>query len=185
MRLITDISEYHYSDIRPSDRVLDIGANCGAFSLAALKLCWHVTAIEPVTFKELFECTAQSGELGIGSGLRLYNCALGDGKIHTIHWDEHVARVQTYPLDRLIEIAGGCDFLKCDAEGAEWTINPVHLKGIRRIEMELHCPPICALNPNSKPLTRYIRENYNCTVTDNSNRGVGVIGVLHAEVKKP
>lgn len=29
-------------------------------------------------------------------------------------------------------------FLKCDCEGGEWTIDPIDLADIRRIEMEIH-----------------------------------------------
>jgi len=33
---------------------------------------------------------------------------------------------------------GHVDFLKMDCEGAEWCITPDELKGIRRIEAEIH-----------------------------------------------
>jgi len=33
---------------------------------------------------------------------------------------------------------GGCTFLKVDCEGGEWFIESEELRGIRRIEMELH-----------------------------------------------
>lgn len=35
-------------------------------------------------------------------------------------------------------MCGGCDFLKIDCEGGEWEIEAEELKGIRRIEMEVH-----------------------------------------------
>jgi len=42
-------------------------------------------------------------------------------------------------LWQLIEMCGGhIDFLKLDCEGGEWCIEPWELKGIRRIEAEVH-----------------------------------------------
>ncbi|MFY9981003.1 MAG: FkbM family methyltransferase, partial [Methanoregula sp.] len=48
-RQILDVPEYHFDDILKEDRVLDIGANVGAFCLRAARVSRHVTAIEPVT----------------------------------------------------------------------------------------------------------------------------------------
>ncbi len=48
-RQITSVTEYRFEDIRPGDRVLDIGANVGAFCIRAARLGGRVTAVEPVT----------------------------------------------------------------------------------------------------------------------------------------
>ena len=48
-RQIFDVPEYRFDDIGPDDRVIDIGANAGAFCIRAARLSRHVTAIEPVT----------------------------------------------------------------------------------------------------------------------------------------
>jgi hypothetical protein len=76
-------------------------------------------------------------------------------------------------------MAGGCDFLKCDCEGGEWQIRPGDLAGIRRIEMELHTPPICKkINPE---LLDYIGEHYNFEIVRTPcHDAFGVMGVLHA-----
>ena len=77
---------------------------------------------------------------------------------------------------------GGCDFLKCDCEGAEWSIRPEDLDGVRRIEMELHVPPIGG--PVNRALLDYIGEHYDFTIDRTPGYDVlGVMGVLHAVQK--
>ncbi|HMV50520.1 MAG TPA: hypothetical protein PKD31_22460, partial [Blastocatellia bacterium] len=79
---------------------------------------------------------------------------------------------------------GGCDFLKCDCEGAEWQIDPDDLAGIRRIEMELHQPPIGGPpNPN---LLRSIGELYAFSIDRIPVHGpLGQMGILHAWKQSP
>lgn len=88
----------------------------------------------------------------------------------------------TFPLRKIIEMAGGCDFLKCDAEGAEWLIRSRDLEGIRRIEMELHIPPISPV-PNPV-LLEFIGNHYTFSL-DRSPvySALGVMGILHAVQK--
>jgi hypothetical protein len=77
-------------------------------------------------------------------------------------------------------MAGGCDFLKCDCEGAEWLIRPADLAGVRRIEMELHMPPICGVP--DRTLLDYISEKYDFGIERKPCHDVmGVMGILHAE----
>lgn len=66
--------------------------------------------------------------------------------------------MQTLSLLDIIKECGGCDFLKIDIEGGEWEINPIDLRGIRRIELETH-PPI----PRDNYLIDYLLSNWNCT----------------------
>ena len=87
------------------------------------------------------------------------------------------------PPKKIIEIAGGCDFLKSDCEGAEWQIVPEDLNGIRHIEMELHVPPIGG--PPNPALLDYIGKQYTFEIERKPVHAVlGVMGVLHAERKK-
>jgi FkbM family methyltransferase len=174
-RQIVDVPEYRFSDIGRDDRVLDIGANAGAFCIRAARMSRAVTAVEPVTGRVL----ADNIRLNQAE-VRIIEGALGDGTPAVITWDDVSVRVPTYPLGTLVSMAGGCDFLKCDCEGAEWQIRPRELDGIRRIEMELHLPPICG-TPDMAPL-HYISSRYDFEIERKPCHDVlGVMGILHAE----
>jgi FkbM family methyltransferase len=168
------VPEYWMNDIRREDRVLDIGANIGAFCIRAANISCHVTAVEPVT-ADLLEKNISLN----GVNVRVIRCGLGDGSPSVIEWDGEHSPVPTFRLRDLIRTSGGCDFLKCDCEGAEWNIHPGDFKGIRRIEMELHLPPIGGL-PNNE-LLRYIGREYSFTIDRIPAHGpLGQLGILHA-----
>ena len=173
-RLITDAEGYHFDDIMGDDIVLDIGANAGAFCIRAARRSQRVIAVEPVT-TDVLRKNIRLNRVPV----RVIEGALGTGETGEIEWDGVHAVVPTYPLHELVRLAGGCDFLKCDCEGAEWTIDPRDLAGIRRIEMELHIPPIGDLkNPS---LLDYIGRTYEFTIDrDPSHAPLGVMGLLHA-----
>jgi FkbM family methyltransferase len=174
-RQIFDVPEYRFSDIRKDDRVLDIGANVGAFCIRAARQARFVTAVEPVTASILSENIQANN-----AAIRIIEAGLGDGTTAVCTWDDQFVQVPVYPLGTLIRMAGGCDFLKCDCEGAEWQIQPFELEGIRRIEMELHLPPIC--RPPDMVLLDYISDYYDYEIERKPCHDVlGVMGVLHAE----
>jgi hypothetical protein len=176
-RQITSVAEYRFDDIRPGDRVLDIGANIGGFCIRAARKAGHVTAVEPVTVVPLREnIRANNVSVQVIAG------ALGNGKPAEICWDDCRVVSPTYPLHELITMSGGCDFLKCDCEGAEWLINPPELSGVRRIEMEVHLPPISG--PPDPALLDYISRFYDFEIERKPCHDIlGVMGVLHAERK--
>lgn len=174
-RQIYDVPEYRISDICRDDRVLDIGANAGAFCIRAARVSRAVTAVEPVTAGILAENIRLNH-----ADITLIEAGLGDGTPSVITWDDRSARVPTYPLGTLISMAGGCDFLKCDCEGAEWKIDPRDLAGIRRIEMELHLPPICGAPDMT--LIDAISRDFDFEIERKPCHDVlGVMGILHAE----
>jgi len=174
-RQILDVREYEFADIRPEDHVIDIGANVGAFCIRAARFSRHVTAIEPVTV-DLLEENIHANNVSV----RIIKGGLGDGRPCTCSWDDETVIVPTYTLGQITASAGGCDFLKCDCEGAEWLIRPEDLEGVRRIEMELHIPPIAG--PPDTVLLDYIGNHYNFRIIQTPCHDVlGVMGVLHAE----
>ena len=173
-RQVTDVREYWFGDIRPEDHVLDIGANVGAFSIRAARYSPHVVAVEPVTAEVLRENVRLNR-----AKVTVIEGALGDGNPAVIDWDDARVQVPTYTLGQLIGMAGGCDFLKCDCEGAEWLIRPGDLSGIRRIEMELHLPPIGG--PPAGALLEYIGDHYDFSIERRPvHPSLGVMGILHA-----
>jgi hypothetical protein len=176
-RQILDVPEYQFGDIHKKDHVIDIGANAGAFCLRAARLSCHVTAVEPVTVDLLAENIALNH-----ADITVIKGALGTGAPATIEWDGCRVVSPTYTLEKIIEITGGCDFLKCDCEGAEWLIKPRDLEGIRRIEMELHIPPIGP--PPNPELLDYIWDKYTFSLDRSPVYSpFGVMGILHATLK--
>jgi hypothetical protein len=173
-RQITEVPEYWMHDIREDDIVLDLGANSGAFAIRAARRSRHVVAVEPITTDLLI------GNIRLnGADIRVLRAALGDGRPTEIEWDGCRATVPSFPLRDLIRQSGGCDFLKCDCEGAEWLIEPDDLSGIRRIEMELHLPP---LGPGIQPrFLDSISERYEFSIERTPVYSpLGQMGILHA-----
>jgi len=176
-RQIVEVPEYRFDDIRPDDHVIDIGANVGAFCIRASRCSQYIVAVEPVTASLL----RQNIQLN-GVPIRVIEGALGDGNPKKIKWDDCEIISPTYPLSKIIEMAGGCDFLKCDCEGAEWLIVPEDLAGVRRIEMELHTPPISG--PPNPALLDYVSLHYHFGIERRPvHAALGLMGVLHAEKK--
>ena len=172
-RQITEVPEYWFDDISPEDKVLDIGANVGAFCIRAAKRSQYVVAIEPVTTDLLLQ-NIQMNNVKV----RVIKAALGKGRVLEIDWDGNRISIQTYPLREIIRSAGGCDFLKCDVEGGEWQIDPEDLSGIKRIEIELHQPPIGG--PPQPALLDYISRNFEFTIDRMpSYEPLGQMGILH------
>ena len=168
------VGEYRFDDIRPDDIVLDLGANVGAFCIRAARRSRHVLAVEPILTEALRENVERNG-----GGVTVVDGALGTGESVRVAWGERTLAVATSTLGEFAAMAGGCDFLKCDCEGAEWFIRPRDLDTVRRIEMELHMPPIGG--PVNRTLLDYIGEHYDFDIERTPGYDVkGVIGVLHA-----
>jgi len=111
--------------------------------------------------------------------VRVIEGALGDGNSREIRWDDCPVIAPTFPLKQIISMAGGCDFLKCDCEGAEWLIEPTDFASVRRIEMELHLPPICG--PPNPELLDYISRYFVFEIDRVPSHGpLGLFGFLHA-----
>ena len=150
----------------------------GAFCIRASRYSPNIVAVEPVTTHLLRE-NIRLNDVPV----QVIEAALGDGGPKKVTWDEQEITSPTVTLRGIIDMAGGCDFLKCDCEGAEWQIEPTDLAGVRRIEMELHIPPIGG--PPNPVLLDYIDRYYHYTLERKPvHSALGVMGVLHAEQKK-
>lgn len=133
---INDVfTEYKFNDIQPTDIVLDIGANVGGFSIFISKMVKQVYAVEPMLDKILVE----NIKLNNIENITVFAEALGKGMLE-IPWEGCKNRyIIGKSLQTFINLCGGhIDFLKIDCEGGEWSIKPDELKGIRRIEGEIH-----------------------------------------------
>ena len=128
-------TEYCFDDLRSSDIILDIGANIGVFSLKVRNKVKSVYAVEPI----FIDAIKKNIVLNNATNIEVFPLALGNGENILIEYGEAQNTVLSKSLSELIQMCGGTvDFLKCDCEGGEWCIKPVELKGIRRIEGELH-----------------------------------------------
>lgn len=127
-------TDYSLEDLRINDIVLDIGACIGAFSLKVCKKVSRVFAVEPI----LIERLKQNIDLNNVKNIAVLDCALGDGE-QELEWGNKTRKINCLSLSEIIKLCGGhIDFLKCDCEGGEWFITVEDLKGIRRIEIEVH-----------------------------------------------
>jgi len=125
---------YHVDDIQETDVVLDIGACIGGFTLKVNSTVSHVYAVEPVMSERL----KKNIELSNAKNVTVIDEALGEGIID-IDWSGYRKKIRAISLPEIISLCGGhVDFVKIDCEGGEWYVKPEHLKGIRRIEAEVH-----------------------------------------------
>ena len=128
-------TDYDYSDLSPSDIILDIGANTGIFSLTVSKQVKHVYAVEPLYIEELKQNILNNDMKNITP----LNYALSCRPNVEVEFGKKSGVAAGKTLSEIITICGGhVDFLKCDCEGGEWSINPEELRNIRRVEMEVH-----------------------------------------------
>ena len=128
------VDDYDFSDIKESDIVLDIGANIGAFTMFASKKAKHVFAVEPLYANTLKKNLLKNNIKNV----TVLDIGIGNGELNLTYGTRNKI-VKCYSLSEIIQLCGGhIDFLKIDCEGGEWTILPDELKGIRRIESEIH-----------------------------------------------
>ena len=140
--------------ISSGDRVLDIGANIGTFTVAAAMAAdtGRVFAVEPEAGN--FAVLRQNVELNRRANVELLQAAVGaaegeavlarDGNLSSLMWDGSggAEAVPVVTLAALIASMRTVDLLKMDCEGAEFDIlystPPESLRNIRRITMEYH-----------------------------------------------
>ena len=169
------LKDYHFSDIRPTDIVLDIGANIGAFTLFASKKAKHVYAIEPLYTDILIKNITKNNIKNV----TVLAMGVGDENELLIKYGNRSKKITTLPFSKLLQkLNHKIDFLKCDCEGGEWTITPTSLKNIRRIEMEVH-------HFKNMPTLRHFNKiltsaNFNYTTDPQANN----TNIIHAEAKQ-
>ena len=146
-----------YGKVPAGSRVVDIGANIGAFSLYAARCgASKITAYEPNS--EAFQClqrNIQTNSLTSVISPRQFAATGTAGKLVPFpkkasaynailqnNSTEEYELVETISLTNIVEEMGRIDFLKMDCEGAEWDIlrhaKPSDLASIHTIRMEYH-----------------------------------------------
>lgn len=144
-----------YTPVPSGAVVVDVGANIGAFTLAAARRAKTVYALEPVG--DNFEALCENVELNGGRNISLHRLAMsgtdGEAQISVSGTSSSIylrppgtslESVRTVTLESFLDEQGigQVDFLKMDCEGAEWDIllkTPASvLSRIRHIELEFH-----------------------------------------------
>jgi FkbM family methyltransferase len=127
-------TEYNFSDLRPTDNVLDIGACIGAFSLSIYKKVNHIYAIEPLMIDSLI----RNIELNNAENITVLDCALGSGETK-VSWGIKNKNVIGLSLGDIMNLCNRhIDFIKSDCEGGEWCMTLSEIFNVRRIEAEVH-----------------------------------------------
>lgn len=134
---VNDFDQYYdFSDVRPTDICLDIGACIGSVAIPLSQKCKKVIAVEPIWYEELLRNIGRNQIHNI----QLIVAGL-DNQITTrkITFNGKSKMTKCFPLRSFIEMVGGrIDVLKLDCEGGEWEVKPQELQGIRLIIAEIH-----------------------------------------------
>jgi len=126
--------EYSFEGIE-GQVVLDIGGNIGGFAIPASTKAKHVYVVEPLFIMQLERNISYNNI----ANMTVFDIGLGDER-QRLSYNEKRKTVDCIPLSKILNMCGKhVNFLKMDCEGGEWTITKNDLKGINRIEMELHC----------------------------------------------
>ena len=149
---VADMREYAQLDISPSDVVLDLGANIGAFTVLAAQKGARVIAVEPEpeNFKILAanavglhpEPVLIRAAVDTHSGLvNLFLGKPGETMNHSVMSDAYVGLetmcVGAMSLAHLIMVFRP-SVIKADIEGSEALLDWSNLQGVRELAIELH-----------------------------------------------
>jgi FkbM family methyltransferase len=123
--------------VRPTDTILDIGANVGqeTIPIAMLVPKGTVYAIEPI-FNDLLAKNVSLNDL---QNVRIIPCGLGPESTQVeFNHGSHKSIGEIKTFRELKKICGKVDFLWCNCEGGEWDIEPQELEGIREVRFMFH-----------------------------------------------
>lgn len=126
-----------FEGVRPTDTVLDIGANIGAIAIPLAKTAKTVYAVEPLFWKEL----RANIKLNNLENIKVIQIGVGTeakGRLSAIEFSSKKAMTVMLTFAELLEITSKIDFVKIDGEGCEWDIEPEQLAGVREIRIEFH-----------------------------------------------
>lgn len=129
-------------DLRDCRTILDLGSNCGVFTVFCLANAPNsrVVAVE-VQSKLIAAARSNIESAGFSARASLHNAYAGeetDFIRELAAGDRNVVRFS--PESYMAEV-GACDFLKCDIEGGEYTLitpEATWLRRVKRISLEYH-----------------------------------------------
>ena len=127
-RVFESYDRYRIEEIVKDDVVLDLGANIGSFALPAATRALHVTAVEPLFYKDL------DANRGMNHYLNLL-CIQGSIGTSLVDCQEFKGTAE-----QMLPYWARRTFVRMDIGGAEWLINPesVLTPSVRHFEGEFH-----------------------------------------------
>lgn len=134
--LVHVLMEYSFSDIRGAV-VLDIGSNSGGFAMIGIEegaKC--VYAVEPL-YADIIRKNIKHNNI---ENVEVIEVGVGDieGR-EVLNYGSRGREVNIITFSGLLKTIGEqIDFLKIDCEGCEYFVKKEDLRGIKRIEAELH-----------------------------------------------
>jgi len=125
------------TNVKPTDNILDIGAHIGGdvIPLAMLASRGTVYAVEPV-FSDVLRKNVILNNL---QNVHIIPYGLGeDNRNEEFNYGSHKRQSGYKPFKEYKRICGKIDFLWCNCEGGEWSIQPEDLSGIREMRFMFH-----------------------------------------------
>lgn len=129
-------------DFRSARHILDLGANCGVFTLFALANAPGAT-VTAVELQPELAAIARENVLRNGFAARTHieNKCAGAPNDALTRLFAGGALPELFDFEGYLERVGTCDFLKCDIEGSEFdliTNEATWLRSVRRVGIEYH-----------------------------------------------
>lgn len=169
-----------FDGVRPTDTVVDIGANIGAITIPLAKVAQKVFAVEPLYYKDL----GKNVELNRLENVSILPYGVGKGYSKPVKFGGKSDVMMVMTFAELKDMVGKIDFLKMDGEGCEWDISPHELTGIRELRIEFHISRNNAKSDKEK-YQEYLdwmrTEGYTVNVTDDGD-GCNPFFIGHPEV---
>lgn len=129
-------------ELRDCRAILDLGSNCGVFTLFCLANApdARVVAVEAQPGL-VADARANMQKSGFAGSAEFVNAFVGESNefIRTLAGGD--PSVGQFSPESYIAQVGGCDFMKCDVEGAEYSLitpSALWLRRVNRISLEYH-----------------------------------------------
>jgi hypothetical protein len=130
------------SELREARVILDLGGNCGVFTLFALghapKATVQAVEVNPETARVLAQNLALNG---VDRRAKVANAFAGELTDYVRGLQSNYPALGPFDLAAWLSSVGECDFLKCDIEGAEYGLfgpDSGWLRRVKRMSLEYH-----------------------------------------------
>lgn len=150
-----------FNNIKPTDTVLDIGANIGTIAIPLASMAKRVIALEPIP--RYLEELKRNAELNGITNIKCIEGCLGKDGVQYIQFHKDSITSPSYSLSSIKALIGPIcpvDFLQMDCEGGEWSFEPEELEGIREIRMDVGTRWFSNDSKKLRTLLNWLRKDY-------------------------